>query len=97
MSFLAQLALVYPHLHLSGLEDYLVEDCGCGRNVKVVLLCESPHTDEIEASSRRPLIGTIGKSVAAVLRKLALRRGTDNDDSIGELVGRETRTSTGSG
>lgn len=87
MTFLARLASVYPNLDLSALEDYLVEDCGCGGDVKVVLLCESPHTDEVEASPRQPLVGTSGRSVAAVLQKLALRRGLENGDSIGELVG----------
>lgn len=87
MTFVARLASVYPNLDLSGLEDYLVEDCGCGRDVKVVLLCESPHTDEIEATPRRPLVGASGRSVAATLRKLVLCQPTANGDSIGELVG----------
>ena len=86
MSFLAQLESVYPDLDLSGLDCYLVEDCGCARDVKVVLLCESPHTDEINASSRRPLVGASGTSVAAALWKLALRKETEIGESIGELV-----------
>ena len=78
---------MYPDLDLSGLENYLVEDSGCTGEVKVVLLCESPHTDEVEASPRRPLVGASGASVAAVVRKLVHGQDTESGDSIGELVG----------
>ena len=88
MSFLDQLKSVYPGLNPSDLENYLVADCGCTGEVKVVLLCEAPHTAEVEENPRRPLVGASGVSVAAVLRWLVLRdQDTEGGDSIGKLVG----------
>ena len=86
MSFLEKLKDVYPDSDLSGFEDYLVDDCVRGSDVKIVLLCESPHTDEVKADPRRPLVGKSGKSVARVLRKLALCQEADRDTPIGDLV-----------
>ena len=84
MTFLERLALVYPDLDLTGLRRCLVDDC-CVGAVKIVLLCESPHTSEIQ--EELPLVGASGRSVASVLRKLALGRGeTEDDMSIGRLV-----------
>ena len=86
MSFLERLAHVYPDSDLAGFECYLVDDCVGGCEVKVVLLCESPHTDEVASRPRRPLSGKSGKSVARVLRELALCQNTDGDTPIGDLV-----------
>lgn len=40
----------------SDLPQHLLENCGCTGNVKVVLLCDSPHTNEIEAFPRRLVV-----------------------------------------
>ena len=85
MPFLDRLARVYRGLDIACLECYLVDDCTGGEDVKVVLLCESPHTEEVLSRPRRPLVGNSGKGVAKVLRELVLRV-PNTGGAIGDLV-----------
>ena len=96
MSILERLEPVYPELDLSRLEDYLVEDCCAGDDLKVVLLGESPHTREIEARPHRPLVGRSGKDVADVLRELVVEQ-PGGSRVIATWCATVTRSSTGSG
>ena len=89
MPFLDRLARVYPGLDMTCLECYLVDDCTGGEDVKVVLLCESPHTEEVSSRPRRPLVGNSGKGVAKVLREL-VPEVPDVEGAIGDLVCRRT-------
>ena len=86
MGLLARLGPVYSNLDLSAFEGYLVRDTGLGARVKVVLLCESPHCDEIGSDPRLPLVGQSGKSVAKVLAELVLDGVPVDGTPIGELV-----------
>ena len=86
MSFIDRIAGVYEAAQLAGLEDFLVNDCVRRVDLKVVLLCESPHTDEVASDPRRPLLGKSGNSVTKVLRRLVLGRGTTEGEAIGDLV-----------
>lgn len=86
MAFLDRLSQVYAHSDLSAFEGYLVPDAGLDANVKVVLLCESPHVEELESSPHRPLSGRSGRSVAKVLAALNVGTAPDNHLPIGELV-----------
>ena len=86
MGLLARLGPVYPNLDLSAFEGYLVRDTGLGAHVRVVLLCESPHCDEIGSDPRLPLVGQSGKSVARVLAELVLNGVPVDGTPIGELV-----------
>ena len=71
----------------SFLGSFQVNDLLCDKqNLKVVLLCESPHTDEV--CKQYPLAGHSGKIVASVLMKDVLCTSTSDVQSqaIGELV-----------
>lgn len=76
----------------SFLERFQVNDLLCNtQNLKVVLLCESPHTDETSDDNiekRHPLAGDSGKKVTKMLWKhvLCKDQSTMPDKAIGELV-----------
>lgn len=79
---------------------FLVKDAGIfapGTNtvrneLRVVLLLESPHTDEVEPSgihNRHPLAGRSGKDVTKVLMEWLPGSNLQDNESIGNLVNRE--------
>ena len=80
------------------LKRFLVPDRGTDREgLEVVLLVESPHTNEVrprEICNRYPLAGSTGKYILQkfVEWELELPDGPEHPDSIGELVhqGHET-------
>lgn len=75
------------------LKRFRVEDRGTKREaVKVVLLLESPHIEEVkppDIRDRYPLAGKSGKDVTKVLRNWLPRVSFQGDESIGSLVHRE--------
>ena len=86
MEFLDRLRRLFPDSDLSAFEGYLVPDCGLDANTKAVLLCESPHVDEVGSAPLRPLAGKSGKSVARVFVDVGLVTTAESNRSIGELV-----------
>ena len=86
MTILDRLNSLCPTVDLSELGGYLVDDRGCGPDVKVVLVCESPHSEEVASDPRLPLVGESGRSVARVLAKFVLCQEISDSRSIGELV-----------
>lgn len=76
----------------SFLGRFQVNDLVCDKqNLKVVLLCESPHTEETKGrdiKDRYPLAGRSGKDVTNILRKYVLCKGQSAmpDEAVGELV-----------
>ena len=74
------------------MQRFYVEDLTADENVRVILVCESPHTCEIEENY--PLAGNSGKDVTATLARLVCgrREGWDEpmphpwNQPIGKLV-----------
>ena len=56
----------------SRMQRFYVEDLTADENVSVILVCESPHTNEIQACY--PLAGDSGKDVTATLARLVFGR-----------------------
>ena len=80
--------------------DFLVKDAGIfaprtntvRNELRVVLLLESPHTDEVEPSDihdRHPLAGRSGKDVTKVLMEWLPGSNHQDNESIGSLVNRK--------
>lgn len=86
MDFLDRLRNVYPSLQRGALEPYVAHDLVNGREVRVVLLCESPHNDEVRSSPPIPLVGQSGVSVAQALMAHVLGLETHGRDPVGRLI-----------
>ena len=86
MSIVDRMTEEYSGMDCSTFKDYLIDDCVQTSHVKVILLCESPHREEVEA--KRPLVGKSGRAIVKVLREFELIGSEEIDDnaSIGELL-----------
>ena len=73
---------------LSALKEYVVPDV-FGSNTRVVLLCESPHDQEVKY--RLPLMGESGKVVARALERLIFQCSPEDEltEPLGRLVDRQ--------
>lgn len=77
------------------MQRFYVEDLAAGENVRVILVCESPHTDETKSRNieeRYPLAGNSGKDVTATLARLVCGRreawGESMPDPWNQPIGR---------
>lgn len=91
MNILDRLQDLDPSFPRNRFEDYLVEDVGGMDDASVVLLCESPHTQEMGSSPKTPLMGSSGKSVANVLNRVVSGAAHATIQPIGQLVRSDER------
>lgn len=92
MAILEHIARLYPCVAGEDFRNYAVNDVLQGDELKVVLLLESPHRDELKDTNRErlPAVGATGRSVTKLLDAFVhqMPRMPSQTDPIGRLCGR---------
>ena len=86
MGLVDRLAEACPRFPRDVFEQFVVPDFVRHDCVKVVLLCESPHTREVKSCPRTPLMGASGKTVGRALNVLVRGVSATTSQPIGHLV-----------